>query len=76
MQIALALVAAYLLGSVPFAMISSKLFGLADPQQRKREVAEEKEEKKSWKGIEKEGVIERREIANKRREGEKKEGLD
>ena len=32
MQIALALVAAYLLGSVPFAMISSKLFGLADPR--------------------------------------------
>ncbi len=28
----LALVAAYLLGSVPFAMISSKLFGLADPR--------------------------------------------
>jgi glycerol-3-phosphate acyltransferase PlsY len=32
MQIALALIAAYLLGSVPFAMISSKLFGLADPR--------------------------------------------
>ncbi|AXS78960.1 glycerol-3-phosphate 1-O-acyltransferase PlsY [Dechloromonas sp. HYN0024] len=32
MQIALALVAAYLLGSVPFAMISSKIFGLADPR--------------------------------------------
>ncbi len=32
MQIALALVAAYLLGSVPFAMIASKLFGLADPR--------------------------------------------
>ena len=32
MQIALVLVAAYLLGSVPFAMISSKLFGLADPR--------------------------------------------
>ena len=32
MQIALALVAAYLLGSVPFAMLSSKLFGLADPR--------------------------------------------
>ena len=32
MQTALALVAAYLLGSVPFAMISSKLFGLADPR--------------------------------------------
>ncbi|PKO48472.1 MAG: glycerol-3-phosphate acyltransferase [Betaproteobacteria bacterium HGW-Betaproteobacteria-4] len=28
----LALLAAYLLGSVPFAMISSKLFGLADPR--------------------------------------------
>ncbi len=28
----LALVAAYLLGSVPFAMISSRLFGLADPR--------------------------------------------
>jgi acyl phosphate:glycerol-3-phosphate acyltransferase len=28
----LALVAAYLLGSVPFAMIASKLFGLADPR--------------------------------------------
>ncbi|MBK6357693.1 MAG: glycerol-3-phosphate 1-O-acyltransferase PlsY [Betaproteobacteria bacterium] len=32
MQIALALIAAYLLGSVPFAMISSKIFGLADPR--------------------------------------------
>ena len=32
MQIALVLVAAYLLGSVPFAMLSSKLFGLADPR--------------------------------------------
>ena len=32
MQTALALIAAYLLGSVPFAMISSKLFGLADPR--------------------------------------------
>ncbi len=32
MQTALALVAAYLLGSVPFAMISSKIFGLADPR--------------------------------------------
>ncbi len=32
MQTALALVAAYLLGSVPFAMLSSKLFGLADPR--------------------------------------------
>jgi glycerol-3-phosphate acyltransferase PlsY len=29
---ALAIVAAYLLGSVPFAMISSKVFGLADPR--------------------------------------------
>jgi acyl phosphate:glycerol-3-phosphate acyltransferase len=28
----LALLAAYLLGSVPFAMISSKIFGLADPR--------------------------------------------
>lgn len=28
----LAVVAAYLVGSVPFAMISSKLFGLADPR--------------------------------------------
>lgn len=32
MQTALALIAAYLLGSVPFAMISSKIFGLADPR--------------------------------------------
>jgi glycerol-3-phosphate acyltransferase PlsY len=32
MQTALAILAAYLLGSVPFAMISSKLFGLADPR--------------------------------------------
>ncbi|MCG2576372.1 glycerol-3-phosphate 1-O-acyltransferase PlsY [Dechloromonas sp. XY25] len=32
MQNALALIAAYLLGSVPFAMISSKVFGLADPR--------------------------------------------
>ncbi|NJD23916.1 MAG: glycerol-3-phosphate 1-O-acyltransferase PlsY [Betaproteobacteria bacterium] len=32
MQIALAVFAAYLLGSVPFAVISSKLFGLADPR--------------------------------------------
>ncbi|MCE1183300.1 MAG: glycerol-3-phosphate 1-O-acyltransferase PlsY [Rhodocyclales bacterium] len=32
MQTALALFAAYLLGSIPFAMISSKLFGLADPR--------------------------------------------
>jgi acyl phosphate:glycerol-3-phosphate acyltransferase len=32
MQNALAIVAAYLLGSVPFAMIASKLFGLADPR--------------------------------------------
>jgi len=32
MQNLLAILAAYLLGSVPFAMISSKLFGLADPR--------------------------------------------
>ena len=32
MQTALAIVAAYLLGSVSFAMLSSKLFGLADPR--------------------------------------------
>ncbi|MDR2837782.1 MAG: glycerol-3-phosphate 1-O-acyltransferase PlsY [Azonexus sp.] len=32
MTIALAIVAAYLLGSVPFAMIAAKLFGLADPR--------------------------------------------
>ena len=32
MQTALAIVAAYLLGSVPFAMISSRIFGLADPR--------------------------------------------
>ena len=32
MQTALAIVAAYLLGSVPLAMISSKVFGLADPR--------------------------------------------
>lgn len=32
MQTALALVAAYLLGSVPFAMLSSRVFGLADPR--------------------------------------------
>ena len=32
MQTAIALVAAYLLGSVPFAMIASKIFGLADPR--------------------------------------------
>jgi len=32
METALAVVAAYLLGSLPFAMISSKLFGLADPR--------------------------------------------
>lgn len=32
MQNALALLAAYLLGSIPFAMISSKVFGLADPR--------------------------------------------
>jgi glycerol-3-phosphate acyltransferase PlsY len=32
MEILIAVVAAYLLGSVPFAMISSKVFGLADPR--------------------------------------------
>ena len=32
MQTALAILAAYLLGSVPFAMISSRVFGLADPR--------------------------------------------
>ncbi|MDP3540739.1 MAG: glycerol-3-phosphate 1-O-acyltransferase PlsY [Azonexus sp.] len=32
MQTLLAILAAYLLGSVPFAMISSRLFGLADPR--------------------------------------------
>ncbi len=32
MQTALAILAAYLLGSVPFAMISSRIFGLADPR--------------------------------------------
>ncbi|KXB31615.1 glycerol-3-phosphate acyltransferase [Dechloromonas denitrificans] len=32
LAIPLALIAAYLLGSVPFAMISSKVFGLADPR--------------------------------------------
>ena len=32
MPTALAILAAYLLGSVPFAMISSKVFGLADPR--------------------------------------------
>jgi acyl phosphate:glycerol-3-phosphate acyltransferase len=32
MQTTLAIVFAYLLGSIPFAMISSKLFGLADPR--------------------------------------------
>lgn len=32
MQTALAILAAYLLGSVPFAMIAAKLFGLADPR--------------------------------------------
>ena len=32
MQTVLALLAAYLLGSVPFAMISSRVFGLADPR--------------------------------------------
>ena len=32
MQTALVILAAYILGSVPFAMISSRLFGLADPR--------------------------------------------
>ena len=32
MQIAFAVLAAYLLGSVPFAMVSSRIFGLADPR--------------------------------------------
>ena len=32
MHTALAILAAYLLGSVPFAMISSRIFGLADPR--------------------------------------------
>ena len=32
MQTALALIAAYLLGSVPFAMVAARLFGLADPR--------------------------------------------
>ncbi len=32
METLFALVAAYLLGSVPFAMVASKLFGLADPR--------------------------------------------
>ncbi len=32
MQTVLAILAAYLLGSVPFAMIAAKLFGLADPR--------------------------------------------
>ena len=32
MQTAFVILAAYLLGSVPFAMISSRLFGLADPR--------------------------------------------
>ncbi|WP_295004014.1 glycerol-3-phosphate 1-O-acyltransferase PlsY [uncultured Dechloromonas sp.] len=32
MPTALAILAAYLLGSVPFAMISSRVFGLADPR--------------------------------------------
>jgi acyl phosphate:glycerol-3-phosphate acyltransferase len=32
MQIALAVLVAYLLGSVPFAMVSSRIFGLADPR--------------------------------------------
>ena len=30
--IVLAVMAAYLLGSVPFAILSSRLFGLADPR--------------------------------------------
>ena len=32
MQIALAVLAAYLLGSIPFAMVASRIFGLADPR--------------------------------------------
>ena len=32
MEIALAFIAAYLLGSVPFAVVASRLFGLADPR--------------------------------------------
>lgn len=32
MQTAFVILAAYLLGSVPFALISSRLFGLADPR--------------------------------------------
>ena len=32
MQTTLAIVAAYLLGSIPFAMLSSSIFGLADPR--------------------------------------------
>ena len=32
MQLALLLVAAYLLGSVPFAVVVSRLFGMADPR--------------------------------------------
>ena len=32
MKITLAVLAAYLLGSVPFAMVSSRIFGLADPR--------------------------------------------
>lgn len=32
MQTTLAIVAAYLLGSIPFAMLSSRIFGLADPR--------------------------------------------
>ena len=32
MEIALAVLAAYLLGSVPFAVVASRLFGLADPR--------------------------------------------
>ncbi|MBL8420735.1 MAG: glycerol-3-phosphate acyltransferase, partial [Dechloromonas sp.] len=32
MQTAFVILAAYLVGSVPFAMISARLFGLADPR--------------------------------------------
>ena len=32
MEIVLAVIAAYLLGSVPFAIVSSRIFGLADPR--------------------------------------------
>ena len=32
MEIALAILAAYLLGSIPFAVVASRLFGLADPR--------------------------------------------